>query len=142
MFLIKSEITPFIKKKKLNFTIANLGLCIHECKNGMFTNLGGFDIKSEIDQGTKNSILEGLTSEIMLLFNSETKPIIKEETFEMNEFCDGNFVGIHDMKNEIFESELDIKSESLQSECESGKDPLYVSLNSEKKYQEMYSMRH
>ena len=72
----------------------------------------------------------------MLLSNSETKPINKEETFETNEFSDGNFVGVHDIKNEIFESELDITSESLQSECEFGKDPLYVSVNSEKKYQE------
>ena len=94
----------------MNFTSPNL-VGIHECKNEMFTNLGEFDIKSEIDEGTKKSILEDSTSEIILLSNSETKPIIKEETLETNEFSNGNFVGVHGIKDEIFESELDIKSE-------------------------------
>ena len=50
----------------------------------------------------------------------------------MNEFSDDNFVGVHEAKNEKFE-QSDINSESLQSECEYGIDPLHVSVNSEKK---------
>jgi hypothetical protein len=93
------------------------------------------EINSETEECNRKAIVENSQcSNIgnILPTDSESKLIIKEENFEVNEFSDDNFVGVHEAKNEKFE-QLDIKSESLQSECEYGIDPLHVSVNSEKK---------
>ena len=93
------------------------------------------EINSEKEECNRKPIVENSQcSNIgnILPTDSESKLIIKEENFEVNEFSDDNFVGVHEAKNEKFE-QLDINSESLQSECEYGIDPLHVSVNSEKK---------
>ena len=56
----------------------------------------------------------------MLLSNSE------EENFEVNKFSDERFVDVHEAKNEKFEK---LAESDIKSECELGKDPLYVSEN-------------
>ena len=93
------------------------------------------EINSETEECNRKPIVENSQcSNIgnILPTDSDGKLIIKEENLEVNEFSDDNFVGVHEAKNEKFE-QLDIKSESFQSECEYGIDPLHVSVNSEKK---------
>ena len=101
---------------------------VHEKKNPL-----KLDIKSEIDENSTKSILVNSNIENMLLSDSEAILIPKEENFELNESSDDNFVEVHESKKEKLE-ELEVKSELLQSEFEFGKDPLYVSSNSNKKH--------
>ena len=100
---------------------------VHEKKNPL-----KLDIKSEIDENTRNSIMENSNIENMLLSDSEAIVIPKEEKFELDESSDDNFVEVHESKKEKVGA-LDVKSELLQSELEIGKDPIDVSLNSNKK---------
>ena len=93
------------------------------------------EINSETDEGIRKAIVENSQNSYIgniLPTDSDGKLIIKEENFEVNEFSDDNFVGVQETKNENFE-QSDIKSESLQSECEYGIDPLHVSVKLEKK---------
>ena len=93
------------------------------------------EINSETDECIRKPIIgNSQNSNIgnILPTDSDGKLIIKEENFEGNEFSDDNFVGVLEVKNEKFE-QSDIKSESLQRECDYGIDPLHVSVNSKKK---------
>ena len=91
------------------------------------------EINSERDGGIRKPIVENSQNSNIgniLPPNSDGKLIIKEEVFEVNEFSDDNFVGVHETKNEKFEK---FGQSNMKSECEYGIDPLDVSVNSKKR---------
>ena len=51
---------------------------------------------------TRKSNVKNSNIENIFLVDSETKPLIKEEIFEVNKCSDDNFIDIRETKKEIF----------------------------------------